>query len=105
MYRHVLDQPELDREDGPIGNVDRTKEQFSLSKVIWDCLGFALLRSVIGPEYSRHFVNQSDAKLNPIMTWSPAFSRALSILFVVTLISYWLLKVFFFHLTGRYCFS
>ena len=20
MYRHVLDQPELDREDGPIGN-------------------------------------------------------------------------------------
>ena len=29
MYRHVFDQPELDREDGPIGNVDQTKEQFS----------------------------------------------------------------------------
>ena len=35
---------------------------------IW--IGFALLRSVIGP------VNQSDAKLKPIKSWSPAFSRA-----------------------------
>ena len=25
MYRHVLDQPELDREDGPIGITDQTR--------------------------------------------------------------------------------
>ena len=41
-----------------------------------DCIGFALLRSVIGLENSRHPLNQSDAKLNPILTWSFAFSRA-----------------------------
>ena len=35
-------------------------------KVILDCCGFALLRSVIGPENSRHFLNQSDTKLKPI---------------------------------------
>ena len=46
-------------------------EQFPLSVEsypIW--IGFASLRSVIGP------VNQSDAKLKPIKSWSPAFSRA-----------------------------
>ena len=52
-------------------------EQFSIvSKVIRDCIGFALLRSVIGLENSRHPLNQSDAKLKPIATWSLAFSRA-----------------------------
>ena len=49
------------------------------------CFGFALFLSVIGPENSRHFLNQSDAKLKqsrlgylrfPAL-WSPAFSRAL----------------------------
>ena len=38
---------------------------------------FALFLSVIGPENSCYFLNQSDLKLNPITTWSPAFSRAL----------------------------
>ena len=33
-----------------------------------DCIGFALLRSVIGLENSRHLLNQSDAKLKPIAT-------------------------------------
>ena len=33
--------------------------------------------AVIGPENSRHSLNQSDAKLKPTTTWSPAFSRAL----------------------------
>ena len=37
---------------------------------------FALFLSVIGPENSCYFLNQSDVKLNPITTWSPAFSRA-----------------------------
>ena len=35
----------------------------------------ALLRSVIGPENSHHSFNQSDSKLKPITTGSPAFSR------------------------------
>ena len=35
---------------------------------------------MIGPENSLHSLNQSDAKLKPITTWSPAFSRALGIL-------------------------
>ena len=39
-----------------------------LSKVIRDCMGFALLRSVISPENSRHSLNQSGAKLKPITT-------------------------------------
>ena len=40
-----------------------------VSKVIRDCIDFALLRSVIGLENSRHALNQSDAKLKPISTW------------------------------------
>ena len=47
-----------------------------VSRVIWDCIGVDLLHSVIGSENSRHSVNQSDARLKPFMTWSPAF-RAL----------------------------
>ena len=39
---------------------------------ILDCIGFALLRSVIGPENSCHFLNQSNAKLKPITNWSSA---------------------------------
>ena len=45
-------------------------------KVIRDCIGFALLRSVIGLENSRHPLNQSNAKQKPIASWSLAFSRA-----------------------------
>ena len=47
-----------------------------VSQVVRDCIGFALLRSVIGSENSRHSLDQSDAKLKPITTWSPAFPRA-----------------------------
>ena len=49
-----------------------------MSKVIRDirdCIGFVLLRSVIGLEISRHLLNQSDAKVKPIATWSLAFPR------------------------------
>ena len=43
-------------------------------KVIWDCIGFALLGSVSGLENSRHLLSQSDTKLKPIATWLLAFS-------------------------------
>ena len=66
----------------------------SVSKVIRDCIDFAFLYSVIGPENPRHSRNQSDAKLKP--TWSPAFSRALGSFVVSTLSSHWLGKVFSF---------
>ena len=49
-------------------------EQFSIEHLILDSIGFALLCSVIGPENSRHSLDQSDANLTPITTWSPAFS-------------------------------
>ena len=57
-------------------------------KVIRD---FALLWSVIGLENLRHFLNQSDAKLTLITTWSPAFSRALGslVIFLLVLIGSW----------------
>ena len=42
-----------------------------------------------------HATNQSDAKLKPITTWSPAFSRALVTLVVFNLNSRCLFKVFF----------
>ena len=56
-----------------------------------DCFGFALLCCVIGPENSRHNLNQSNVKLKPIITWSLAFSRALRRLPVSTLCSHWLI--------------
>ena len=72
-----------------------------VSKVIRDCIGFALLRSVIGLENSRHPLNQSDAKLKPIATWSLAFSRAWDRLGVFTLIYHWFVVIFVFVLIGR----
>ena len=51
---------------------------------------------MIGPENSRHSLNQSDVKL--YTTWSPAFSRAFGIWLVFTLSSHWL---FSFLLIGR----
>lgn len=60
-----------------------------MSKVIWDCVGFALLRSMIGSENSRYSLNQSDVKLKPVTTESRAFSRALRSLLVSFLIAYW----------------
>ena len=46
----------------------------------------------------RRSLNQSDAKLKPIPTWSPAFSRALGGLLGFTLSSYWFLMVWNFLL-------
>ena len=63
-------------------------------------IGFALFRIVIGPETMRHCVNQSDAKLKLITTWSPIFSRALGSLFGFTLSSHWLFRLFSFFLIG-----
>ena len=90
--------------------LDETVRQFNftdriifkwVSKVILDCIGFALLRSVIGLENSRHPLNQSDAKLKPIATWSLAFSRAWDRLRVFTLSSYWFVVIFIFVMIGR----
>ena len=63
-----------------------------MSKVI--CTSFASLHSVIGPENSRHPLNQSDAKLRPIGTWSLTFSRAWGRLHVFILSSDWFLAIF-----------
>ena len=55
-----------------------------VSKIIQHCIGFALLRSVIGTEISRYFINQSYAKLKPIAiaTQPIAFSSASSVLYL-----------------------
>ena len=71
-----------------------------MSKVIRHCIGFALLRSVIGQENSSHFLNQSDAKLKPIAIWSLAFSRDSGRLHVFNLSSHWLLVMLTFVLIG-----
>ena len=63
-----------------------------VSKVNRNCFGFAFFRLVIGPEDFHYFLNQSDSKLKPIATWSPAFSRALGSLLLFTWSSHWLLK-------------
>ena len=63
-----------------------------VSKVV--CFGFALLRTLIGSKNSRHFLNQSDAKLKSIVTWSHAFSRAWRRLHVFTSSSHWFLVLF-----------
>ena len=46
-------------------------------------------------------LNQSDARLKPITTWSPAFSRALCSLVGFIWSSHWLIHVFSFLLIGR----
>ena len=51
-------------------------EQFALKSRKWCLNYFCSMFSVIGSENSCYFLNQSDVKLNPITTWSPAFSRA-----------------------------
>ena len=71
-----------------------------MSKVFQDCFGFALLRSVIGLENSRHPLSQSDAKLKPEV-FSPEFSRASGRSHVFTLSSDWFLMTFIFVLIGR----
>ena len=46
----------------------------SKSKVFHNCIGFVLLCSVIGPENSRNYLDQPDAKLETIATCSHTFS-------------------------------
>ena len=70
-------------------------------KVIWDCIGFALLHSVIGLENLHHPLNQSDAKLKPIAIWSLTFSRTWDWLRVFTLSSHWFVVIFIFVLIGH----
>ena len=72
-----------------------------MSRVIRECIGFALLLSCDWLKNSRLAFNQSDAKLIPIAIWSPAFSRALGGLVVFTLSSRWLFQLFSFLLIGR----
>ena len=48
-----------------------------VSKIMRDFFTFVLFSSVICPENLRRFLNQSDSKLKPTTTWSPAFSCAL----------------------------
>ena len=62
-----------------------------------DGFAFALLRFVIGLEYSHHFLNQSESNwLKPITTWSLAFSRASDSFLVFHLIFHWLIVIFSF---------
>ena len=48
---------------------------------------------MISPEILRHFINQSDAEQNPIVSWLTAFSRASVSSLVLTLSSHWLLLI------------
>ena len=57
---------------------------------------------MIGPENLLHFLNQSDAKLKPITTWSLVFSRASLEQFVLNLSSYRLLEISSFHFISDY---
>ena len=72
-----------------------------MSKVIRDCIGFTLIRTVIGLENSRHPLKQSDAKLLKANHRRLAFSRASGQLHVFTLSSHWLLVMLTFGLVGR----
>ena len=60
-----------------------------MSKVIRDCFGFALIRTVIGQYNSYHALNQSQAERKQIVTWSSAFSRAFGSLPVFSLSPQW----------------
>ena len=75
-------------------------EQFSKCRKQSEIILVSRLLTLIGPENSRNSLIQSGAKLKPITTWSPAFSRALDSLVVYTFSSHWLLEVFSFVLIG-----
>ena len=71
-------------------------ERFSIEhrKVNCVCFGFALLRSVIGQQNSRHFFNQLKPKPNPAATFPHVFSRALRHrLHVIASYSDWLIAL------------
>ena len=81
----------------------------SVSKIIRDCISFALLLFVIGPENSHHSISQSNAKLKPMtnliahvfprfrkLAWFYfEFSLALKSSFLSSVWPLWLLWVFF----------
>ena len=75
-------------------------EQFSKCRKQSEIILVSRLLTLIGPENLRNSLIQSGAKLKPITTWSPAFSRALDSLVVYTFSSHWLLEVFSFVLIG-----
>lgn len=66
-----------------------------VSTVIRNCIGFALLRPVIGPRNPRHLRDQSDAKLKSVTTWSHAFFRSLGSSVVSSLSSHLAFEGFF----------
>ena len=82
----------------------------SVSKIIRDCISFALLLFVIGPENSHHSISQSNAKLKPMtnliahvfprfrkLAWFYfEFSLALKSSFLSSVWPLWLLWVFFY---------
>ena len=61
-------------------------ERFSIEcrKQLVNSFGFALLHSVIGSKFSRHFFNQSKLKPKPIVARACTFSGALCRLRVIT---------------------
>lgn len=61
-----------------------------------------VLLPVIGPQNSRRPLNQSDSKLKPITTWSPASSRASGSLLVFPLRSHGPFETFSFPVTIPY---
>ena len=54
-----------------------------VTKEIFDCFVFALLRYFIVPENLCHFHNQLDSKPKPVATWSVALFRALGSSFFI----------------------
>lgn len=60
-----------------------------MSKEIRVCVGFVLLRSVIGLENPRHTLDQTDAKVNLVANVSPAFTRALGHLLLFNVSFLW----------------
>ena len=74
-----------------------------VSKIIRNYIGFAFTFTFTSLcDWSKTLtpLNQSDAKLKPITTWSPPFSRALDSLVFLTSGSHWLFQVFSFLLIG-----
>ena len=72
-----------------------------VSKVNCVCFGFAILRSVIGQQNSRHFFNQWKPKPKPIVSCRRAFSRALRRCHVIASNSDWLTEPFRSVVIGR----
>ena len=74
--------------------------RLAISEMIHYCGIFALDRFEIGVQNSGHPLNQSDAKLKPIVTGSLLVSRATDSFLVFSLRSHWLPVVFFPVLIG-----